>query len=255
MGNLSNTFTFKPILIRASKDSHCTRDILVSPFMTLFQLHKFILIVFDLNESSVEYHHFNLLNQLESVETFYEIIDHQEIDGFITPVAPGVYIEHTHPHEPLPLFSIYQSLHDDIIQMSFRKLRDERYCKLETIPSREITYEFQHNSQHYSIHLNLQPVNLPVQFLEEIDLNPKIIHTTGHFFEANTLSPIHHKLMHYYLPLSRNYKTSDENQVKHAFRTGIEKLLDERRRFLLKQKDCQWVEPTGEKCVYCALSM
>lgn len=92
MGNLSNTFTFRPILIRASKDSHCTRDILVSPFMTLFQLHKFILIVFDLDESSIEYHHFNLLNQLESVETFYEIIDHQEIDGFITPVAPGVYI-------------------------------------------------------------------------------------------------------------------------------------------------------------------
>lgn len=139
--------------------------------------------------------------------------------------------------------------------MSFRMLRDERYCTLETVPSREITYEFQYDAQPYSIHLTLQSVNLPIHFLEEIDSKPKIIHKTGHFFQPNTNNPLN-KSINYYLPLSRNCrKNMDENRVKQAFRIGIENLIDERKKFLLKQKECQWVEPTGEKCIYCALLM
>lgn len=90
----TDTLTFKSILIHAVTKG-CTRDILLSPSMTLYQLHKFILIAFGLSESSIEYHNFTLINQLESIETSYEIIDDQEIDGFITPVAPGVYIGKT----------------------------------------------------------------------------------------------------------------------------------------------------------------
>lgn len=94
MGNLTKTTTnttFSPVLIHAAvKDSKCTRDILVSQSMTLYQLHKFLLIAFGINESSVEYHNFTLTHDL--IETSYETIDDQEIDGFITPVAPGVYI-------------------------------------------------------------------------------------------------------------------------------------------------------------------
>jgi hypothetical protein len=85
----ADTLTFKSILIHAVTKG-CTRDILLSPSMTLYQLHKFILIAFGLSESSIEYHNFTLINQLESIETSYEIID-----GFITPVAPGVYIGKT----------------------------------------------------------------------------------------------------------------------------------------------------------------
>lgn len=95
MRNLNTTkstpFTFSPILIHAAaKDNKCIRDILVSPSMTLYQLHKFILIAFGIQESSVEFHNFTLTHEM--METSYEIIDSQEIDGFITPVAPGVYI-------------------------------------------------------------------------------------------------------------------------------------------------------------------
>lgn len=90
----TNTLTFKSILIHAALEG-CTRDILLTSSMTLYQLHRFILIAFGLNESGVEYHNFTLIKQLEPIETSYEIIDDQEIDGFIMPVAPGVYIGKT----------------------------------------------------------------------------------------------------------------------------------------------------------------
>lgn len=89
--------TFKSILIHAVTNG-CTRDILLSSSMTLYQLHKLILIAFELNESSIieDYHYFTLVNQSESsVQTSFEIIEdnHLEIDGgFLTPVIPGVYI-------------------------------------------------------------------------------------------------------------------------------------------------------------------
>ncbi|KAG2210561.1 hypothetical protein INT47_002503 [Mucor saturninus] len=100
----TNTLTFKSILIHAALEG-CTRDILLTSTMTLYQLHKFILIAFGLNESGVEYHNFNLIKQLDPVETSYEIIDDQEVDGFITPVAPGVYIGKT----KTKIFHIYRS--------------------------------------------------------------------------------------------------------------------------------------------------
>lgn len=90
----TDTSTFKSTLIHAAIEG-CTRDILLTSSMTLYQLHKFILNTFGLSEPAVGYHNFTLISQLESIETSYEIIDDQEIEGFITPVAPGVYIGKT----------------------------------------------------------------------------------------------------------------------------------------------------------------
>lgn len=130
--------------------------------------------------------------------------------------------------------------------MSFRMIRDERYCTLDTIPSRELHYEFQYHANHYSIHLNFQSVNLPIHFLNQLDLNPKIIYKNGDFLNN------HQKISNYhFLPLPpANLK--DECWVKNACQIGIQKLIQERKRFLLHQR-CEWIEPTGEKCVYCTL--
>lgn len=251
----STPFTFSPILIHAAaKDNKCIRDILVSPSMTLYQLHKFILIAFGIQESNVEFHNFTLTHEM--METSYEIIDSQEIDGFITPVAPGVYIEHTHPHEPLPLFSLYTPIHDNT-NMTFRMLRDERYCTLDNIPSSEIFYEIQYHRQHYCIQLNLQSVNLPIHFADEINLNPKIINRKGGDFFANNANA-KFMLLHYFIPTNENYHYKmNEEWIRTACQTSIDKLTQERKNFLIHghQKKCEWVEPSGEKCVYCTLSM
>jgi hypothetical protein len=91
MGNLSDP-SFKPIVIHAfSKD--CSRDILVSPSMTLYQLHVHLSRSFDVF-CNLDQHSFTLpLNKEESIETYYEVISQdQQQDGFLIPVAPGVYI-------------------------------------------------------------------------------------------------------------------------------------------------------------------
>lgn len=108
MGNLSNplstaaaaaaTSTFKPILIHAaSREENCTRNILVSSSMTLYQLHQFLSIAFGLDESNIEHHSFTLAATTTDldIETTYEIIGaatEQSLDGFITQIARGVYI-------------------------------------------------------------------------------------------------------------------------------------------------------------------
>jgi hypothetical protein len=184
-------------------------------------------------------------------------------------------IEHTHPHEPLPLFSIYNNNSEEA-KMTFRLLRDERYCTLDSIPSSgEIYYEIQvsNSSKDYCIKLNLQPVNLPAHFSDEINLNPKIINRKGQFLMSNKIHQHHHYTAHNKLVISipititakkkkeENYlhKKVDENIVKDACRIGIEKLIEERKRFLLyqhqQQRECEWVEPSGDKCVYCTLTM
>ena len=73
-----------------AKESQCTRDILVSASMTLYQLQKFILIAFGIHESSVAFQQFILYH--DTLETCFQIIDATDMDGFVTPVAPGVYI-------------------------------------------------------------------------------------------------------------------------------------------------------------------
>lgn len=131
-------------------------------------------------------------------------------------------------------------------EMSFRMIRDERFCTLDNIPSRELYYEFEYHANHYSIHLNLQSLNLPIHFLHQLDLNPKIISKNGDFLNNHRKNPTYH-----FLPLQpANLK--DESWVKNACNIGIQRLIQERKRFLLHQP-CEWIEPTGEKCVYCTL--
>ena len=79
-------------------------------------------------------------------------------------------LEHTHPHEPLPLFSLYCSTdHHTTTKMTLRTLRDQRYCTLGSLPSSELFFEMQYTRHHYCIRLDLQTVNLPIHFAQEID--------------------------------------------------------------------------------------
>lgn len=151
--------------------------------------------------------------------------------------------------------------------MTFRMLRDERYSTLDSLPKcTEIFYEIQYNrQQHYYIQLNLRFVNLPIQFENEIELNPKIIQRTGgDFFLTNnnistttTATTTKFMLLHYYFATNKNhYNKSNEEWIKNACRSSIEKLIQERKNFLINghQKKCEWVEPSGEKCIYCTFS-
>lgn len=160
--------------------------------------------------------------------------------------------------------------------MTFRLLRDERCCTLDSLTRNEICYEFNSSTKNFCIKLNLQAVNLPVHFSDEIKLKPKIINRKGQFFTSNKVHQHHHYNPHNKIAVSMPpqkllkrkeekdyaYYKLDENAVAHACRIGIEKLNEERKRFLTyqqqqqeQQKVCDWVEPSGEKCVYCTLTM
>jgi hypothetical protein len=91
--------TFKAILIHASSKD-CSRDILVSPTMTLYQLHVHLSRSFDVF-SNLDQHNFTLpLDKEGSIETYYEVINQdQQQEGFLTPVAPGVYIGNARERE------------------------------------------------------------------------------------------------------------------------------------------------------------
>jgi hypothetical protein len=139
-------------------------------------------------------------------------------------------------------------------------LREERYCTLDSLPtSPNIFYEMQlNNRQQYCIQLNLRFVNLPIQFQNEIELYPKIIHRTGGDFFINNNNNNKFMLLHYYFIPTNNHNKFNEEWIRDACRSSIEKLVQERKNFLQEghhhQKKCKWVEPSGEKCVYCTLS-
>lgn len=82
----------KPIIVHASSKD-CSRSILVSPSMTLYQLHIHLARSFDVFHN-LDHHGFTLpMDKEKSIETYYEVISKdQQQDGFLTPIFPGVYI-------------------------------------------------------------------------------------------------------------------------------------------------------------------
>lgn len=85
------------ILIHASVHHSsliCKRDLLVSPSMTLYQLHHFITSVFEIDETEMDDHRFitDITKDNETIVS-YDIVDHTlHIDGFLTLITPGLYI-------------------------------------------------------------------------------------------------------------------------------------------------------------------
>ncbi|KAI8985347.1 hypothetical protein BDB01DRAFT_787714 [Pilobolus umbonatus] len=278
------------ILIHASvihpKSVHCKRDLLVSSSMTLYQLHQFISCAFELDDTLIDDHSFSV-DTVENDSIAYEIVDNLQQDGFLTLITPGLYIgmffikfkswmiitnlywiniEHTHPHEPLPLFSIDKSTSNKDELMSFRLVQDERYCCLDNIleSSNQIHYGFNYAdyTQHYTLHLDLQTVHIPLYLLKDSSLYPKVINKQGHILN----SPLHSiKVINN--TMDTRYSDTDEvlpmthidkHLLKCVYDKGKDRLLKERIAFLSHLPDrrkCYWVEPNGERCVYCSLSL
>lgn len=141
----------------------------------------------------------------------------------------------------------------DEMDMSFRLLRDERYVCLDVMPSR-----FYYNLHYHNIELLLQPVNLPMQFYNDIQSSPKLIHKQGHLFGQESLyinSKSGHQLDSTIIQQqARFYSIMEEYRLQEACKKGIELLKNERLQFLKgqhKQSKCKRVEPNGDRCVYC----
>ncbi|GAN07157.1 hypothetical protein MAM1_0150d06650 [Mucor ambiguus] len=265
--------TFQAIIVHV-ENQDCSRDVLVSPAITLNQLNKHLLNAFDIHEHHVDYYQFFQNDDKLEIETCFGLIgdQQQELDGFLTPIAPGVYIEHSHPHEPLPSFSLYKHNAQQDASMSFRLLRDERHVRLNACCfASNIFYEFHYMQLQYGMQLELKTVDLPVQFLDTITSAPKIIRRRGDLFTtqsrvmkrimmaaATTRTRHHHKSARDGLAhgdLHKSFDEIDEQSIREACRSEIERLKEERRLFLLDQKrtTCNWVEPSGDHCAYCTL--
>lgn len=85
--------TFQAIIVHAENED-CSRDILVSPTITLNQLNRHLLNAFDMHERFVDYYQFFQNDDKLEIETCFGLIgdQQQELDGFLIPIAPGVYI-------------------------------------------------------------------------------------------------------------------------------------------------------------------
>ena len=114
---------------------------------------------------------------------------------------------------------------------------------------------------HYNIQLQSKIITLPTQFTDTITTDPKIIHKRGHLItksrmmntssviQANLVSPRRDGNFH------NSFDEIDEQSIRETCRNEIERLKDERKLFLLNQqrKKCNWLEPSGDHCVYCTL--
>lgn len=143
---------------------------------------------------------------------------------------------------------------EDEISMSFRMLRDERYVCLDAIPSR-----LYYNLHYHNIELFLQSVKLPMQFYNDIQSSPKLIYKQGHLFGQGSYKNNKSSCQldtGIIQQQTRFYSILDEYIIREACRKGIDLLKKERRQFLkgqAKQSKCKWVEPNGDRCVYCTL--
>lgn len=79
--------------------------------------------------------------------------------------------------------------------MSFRLVRDERYCSLNSIlqSSNRMTYEFNYAdyTTHHTLQLDLQLVDIPTCISKEYNLSPKVINQQGHLSLSNHTSAQH----------------------------------------------------------------
>lgn len=158
--------------------------------------------------------------------------------------------------------------------MSFRLLRDERHVRLNACCfASNIFYEFHYMQLLYGMQLELKTVNLPIQFLDTITSAPKIIRRKGDLFTtqsrmmrimmaaaATTASLDNTSSLNWVPPLRngdyhKSFDEIDEQSIREACKSEIERLKEERRLFLLDQKrtKCSWIEPSGDHCAYCTL--
>ncbi|KAK9703017.1 hypothetical protein K7432_010947 [Basidiobolus ranarum] len=158
----------KLVIIRASiiqnSDQETWRTVLVPGAFSLLQLHVALQNLFGWKETGCSFHYFAQGQSKESVdvgdnlsficnydgnpEIIYQTIYLDECDGWVKPIAPGAYIalEHTHPHDPAPLFAVNHEMALANDEVTTRVLRDERLYQVQHAfsHSSQLFYEFDH---------------------------------------------------------------------------------------------------------------
>ncbi|KAK9708658.1 hypothetical protein K7432_009505 [Basidiobolus ranarum] len=145
-------YVIQATLVEKLRGTEIIRTVLVPASFSLLQLHVVIQGLFGWSETRDSYHsfrHFPYINNENNLTTvnpdvIYQLVTPDTCDGWIKNIAPGLFIEHTHPHDPAPLFSLH-SLNQPKELLTMRILRDERVYKLRHVfgLTSMLEYEFE----------------------------------------------------------------------------------------------------------------
>ncbi|KAK9701239.1 hypothetical protein K7432_011799 [Basidiobolus ranarum] len=218
----------KLYIIRASlpQQPNTWRTVLIPEAFSLLQLHIVLQDLFGWKDSEYSFHVYHQsipciqksdLDSCPEIEVLlssyfpsivYQLVLPNECDGWIKSVAPGMYIEHTHPHDPTPLLSIHGQ--EELFAM--RILKDERVYKLRNVfeQNTKLRYEFDPGVHSLpTFQLDLQVIETltpsqggvcPEQFSPIIIDGEGSCATGGYKFEAFNLSNIQKRLNRTHYP-------------------------------------------------------
>ncbi|KAK9764651.1 hypothetical protein K7432_007668 [Basidiobolus ranarum] len=166
------------------------RTVLVPATFSLLQLHVVIQELFGWIETRHSYHTFRHFpytkneNNLttENPDVIYQLVTPDTCEGWIKNIAPGLFIEHTHPHDPAPLFSLHNLAQPrDLLTM--RILRDERVYKLRHVfgTTPVLEYEFETGIETHPAHklhlTHMETIALDRTLLKEPGRYPMVLET------------------------------------------------------------------------------
>ncbi|ORX94801.1 hypothetical protein K493DRAFT_301841 [Basidiobolus meristosporus CBS 931.73] len=138
------------------------RSAVIPGSFSLLQLHVVLQDLFGWRETGCSFHYFSLAasqkpgkipgnetshrRQDRTPEIIYQTIFLEECDGWVKQIGPGMYIEHTHPHNPTPVFTANHKalMVDD--ELTTRVLCEERLYQMHHVfsESTKLLYEFDH---------------------------------------------------------------------------------------------------------------
>ncbi|ORY04097.1 hypothetical protein K493DRAFT_297179 [Basidiobolus meristosporus CBS 931.73] len=194
-------------MIRASllrkSDQEVWRAVLVPSSFSLLQFHVVLQDLFGWKETSGSFHYFSHGKMEHKVyleeeifyqhrnfhdcpEIVYQTIYPEECDGWVKRIGPGLYIEHTHPHDPAPLFTVNHELAVTNDELTTRILRDERLYKIHHVFDLfpHLFYEFDHGLDSvpsFRLLLSFEEtiISAPDDFSTDYSLFPVIIDGQG----------------------------------------------------------------------------
>ncbi|ORX93448.1 hypothetical protein K493DRAFT_375258 [Basidiobolus meristosporus CBS 931.73] len=132
------------------RGSEIIRTVLVPATFSLLQLHVALQELFGWAETRDSYHSFRHFPYssgegvltTENPDVIYQLVTPEACEGWIKNIAPGLFIEHTHPHEPAPLFSLHNRDQPREL-LTMRILRDERVYKLHHVFDKSSMLEYE----------------------------------------------------------------------------------------------------------------
>ncbi|ORX94387.1 hypothetical protein K493DRAFT_337829 [Basidiobolus meristosporus CBS 931.73] len=222
----------KLYVIRASlpQQPHVWRTVLIPETYSLLQLHIVLQDLFGWRDSEYSFHIYHQtipyvpksdMDGFPEIEALlssyfpsvvYQLVLPNECDGWIKHVAPGMYIEHTHPHDPTPLLSVHQQNHSTEELLAMRILKDERVYKLKNAfeQNPKLRYEFDpgvHSLPTFQLDLQVIEAVTPSQEIICLETFAPIVidgegscTTGGYKFEAFNLSSVQKRLNHTHFP-------------------------------------------------------